>query len=384
MMFQKFIPLILKQVTRQRTRTLLTIGGVAVAMFLFVAVQAMQAGVTEATQTTARDTTLVVYRENRFCPATSRLPEYYGDRMAKIPDVVSVVPMKIVVNNCRTSLDVVTFRGVPEERFVEQYMKNLELLDGSVEQWRSRTDAALLGETLAGRRGLKVGDRFDAAGVTVYVAGILRSDEPQDQNVAYVHLPFLQRASGNRKLGVVTQFNVKVNDPKNLETVAKAIDAEFAHDSEPTQTSAEKAFVARAAADVVGLVGFTQWLGWGCLAAVLALVGNAIVLSVQDRIREHAVLQTLGYTGRLIAGLIVGEGLVLGLLGGTTGTIAALAVIHWGNFTISNEGLSIHMTAGTTVVLLALAMSAALGIIAGLVPAMQASRREITACFRAV
>jgi len=380
----KYMPLILKQVVRQRTRTLLTVGGVAVAMFLFVAVQAMQAGVTEATQTTARDTTLVVYRQNKFCPATSRLPEYYGDRIAKVPGVVSVVPMKIVVNNCRTSLDVVTFRGVPEEAFVERYVKELKLLDGSIEQWRGRTDAALLGETLANRRGLRVGDRFDAAGVTVYVAGIVRSDEPQDQNVGYVHLPFLQRASGDRKLGVVTQFNVKVDDPKNLEPVAKAIDAEFARDSEPTQTSAEKAFVARAAADVVGLVGFTQWLGWGCLAAVLALVGNAIVLSVQDRIREHAVLQTLGYTGRLIAGLIVGEGLVLGLLGGALGTLVALAVIQWGNFTISNEGLSIEMTAGAAVVALALAMSATLGIVAGLVPAAQASRREITACFRAV
>src|SRR3982751_5002422 len=136
----KFIPLVWKQVLRNRTRTLLTLAGVAVAMFLFTAVEAMQAGVREATQITAKDTTLVVYRENRFCPATSRLPEYYGDRIAKIPHVVSVVPMKIVVNNCRTSLDVVTFRGVPEEKFVEQYVNSFKLLSGSVAQWKDRTD----------------------------------------------------------------------------------------------------------------------------------------------------------------------------------------------------------------------------------------------------
>lgn len=380
----KFIPLVWKQVARHRTRTLLTVGGVATAMFLFTAVQAMQAGVKEATQTTAKDTTLVVYRENRFCPATSRLPEHYGDRIAKLPGVVSVVPMKIVVNNCRTSLDVVTFRGVPEERFVEDYVGDLKLLAGSVQDWQRRTDAALLGETLANRRGLKVGERFDAAGVTVYVAGIVRSDEPQDQNVAYVHLPFLQRSSGDRKLGVVTQFNVKVADPQQLDGVARAIDAEFARESEPTQTSAEKAFVARAAADVVNLVGFTQYLGWGCLAAVLALVGNAIVLSVQDRIREHAVLQTLGYRGSLIARLIVTEGLLLGLIGGITGTALALLAVRYGNVSISADGLSVHMTAGGRVILTGLAVSAALGVVAGLVPAIQASRREITQCFRAV
>ena len=116
-------------------------------------------------------------------------------RMARLwPLWTRCVPMKIVVNNCRTSLDVVTFRGVPEENFVEHYVKDFQLLDGSIDDWKSRTDAALLGETLANRRGLKVGDRFDAAGVTVYVAGVARSHEPQDQNVAYVHLPFLQRA----------------------------------------------------------------------------------------------------------------------------------------------------------------------------------------------
>jgi putative ABC transport system permease protein len=380
----KFIPLVWKQVTRHRTRTILTVGGVATAMFLFAAVQAMQAGVRDATETTAKDTTLVVYRQNRFCPATSRLPEYYGDRIAKIPGVASVVPMKVVVNNCRTSLDVVTFRGVPEEAFVASYVKDFQLLGGSIDDWRSRTDAALLGETLAKRRGLSVGDRFDAAGVTVYVAGIARSAEPQDQNVAYVHLPFLQRASGDRKLGVVTQFNVKVDDAKRLDEVAAAIDAEFARDPDPTSTSAEKAFVARAAADVVNLVRFTQYLGWGCLAAVLALVANAIVLSVQDRIKEHAVLQTLGYTGSLIARLIVTEGLLLGVAGGMLGAVAALAVTMLGHFSIGADGLSINMTANPGMLATSLIVSASLGVVAGLVPAWQASRREITQCFRAV
>ena len=57
MLAPKFIPLIWKQVVRHRTRSLLTIAGVATAMFLFTAVQAMQNGVRQATQTTANDTT---------------------------------------------------------------------------------------------------------------------------------------------------------------------------------------------------------------------------------------------------------------------------------------------------------------------------------------
>src|SRR5687767_10287373 len=131
MLAPKYIPFVIKQVLRHRTRTALTIAGVATAMFLFCAVQAMQTGVERATHRTAADTTLVVYRENRFCPATSRLPEYYGDRIAKIPGVADVVPMRIDVTNCRTSLDVITFRGVPPEAFASARASTLKVIDGS-------------------------------------------------------------------------------------------------------------------------------------------------------------------------------------------------------------------------------------------------------------
>lgn len=379
----KFAPLVLKQVIRHRTRSALTVLGVATGMFLFATVQAMQGAVTRATSASSEDTTLVVYRENRYCPATSRLPERYLSRIAAIEGVRNVTPMKIVVNNCRASLDVITFRGLPEEKLAETG-STFRYVSGSAEAWKGRSDAALVGETLAKRRGFKAGDRFTAAGVTVFVAGVIASSEPQDQNVAYVHLPFLQRAAGEEHIGTVTQFNVKVDDPQRMEAVAAAIDDLFRSDSDPTSTRSEKAFVARAAADVVAMVGFASVVGWGCLAAVFALVGNAIVLSVHDRIREHAVLQTLGFGSGLIARLIMAEGVLMGLIGGAIGCAAAMGMMWWGRFSMSVEGVNMPIEAGVDVLLMGLAASMGLGIAAGLAPAWRASRREITSCFRAV
>jgi putative ABC transport system permease protein len=387
MIAPKFMPVVFKQLWRHRVRSVLTLSGVAIAMFLFIAVQTLQEGVRQSTQAAAGDTTLVVYRENRFCPAASRLPQFYTDRIEKIPGVVSAVPVKIVVNNCRASLDVVTFRGVPREDLAgpNGWSSKWQLIAGSVAEWEKRSDSALVGETLAARRGFKVGESFDASGITVTVAGIIRSPEAQDQNVAYVHLDFLQQAAGKGGgLGSVTQFTVRVDDPAKMEQVAEAIDAEFRAEADPTMTSPEKAFVAQAGADIVEIVKFTQWLGWGCLAAVLALVANAIVLSVQDRIKEHAVLQTLGFRSGLIARLIVSEGMLIGLLGGALGTGIALAVVHFGNFSLSQEGLSISVSASWSVLAWGLLISAGVGIVAGLVPAWRAGRREIASCFRAV
>lgn len=387
MIAPRYFPVVLKQLWRHRVRSALTVAGVAVAMFLFIAVQALQQGVDQATSAAAADTTLVVYRENRFCPATSRLPESYVERIERIPGVRSAVPMKVVVNNCRASLDVITFRGVPREELegAGGMAASWRLLDGSIAEWLRRSDSALVGETLAARRGFRVGQSFDSSGVTVTVAGIIRSSQPQDGNVAYVHLDFLQQAAGKGGgLGVVTQFSVRVDDPSRMASVAAAIDEAFRAEQEPTTTRPEKAFVAQAGADIVEIVGFTRWLGWGCLAAVLALVANAIVLGVQDRVKEHAVLQTLGYRAGLIARLIVSEGMLLGVLGGAIGAGAALALVHVGRFSLSQEGLSITIGASWALLAWGVAIAAGVGVVAGMVPAWRAGRREIAQCFRAV
>jgi putative ABC transport system permease protein len=376
------VPYVCKQVGRHQVRSVLTIMGIATAMFLFTAVQAMNKGVTDATTAKANDTTLVVYRADRFCPATSQLPQDYQRRIEDVEGVVSATPMKIRVSNCRTSLDVVTFRGVPKEAFLRERGDTLELVSGSIEEWKRRTDAALVGETLARRRALEPGKTFDAAGITAYIAGVIRSDDPQDQNVAYTSLEFVQFA-GRDQLGIVTQFDVKVADASYLDPVAKEIDAMFRTAQEPTATFTKQAFLGRVADDVIELVGFARWLGLGCLAAVLALVANSIVLGVQSRVSEHAVLQTLGYSGRLVAALIVAEGVVLAVIGGTIGAAFAVGVAHFGSFALSVEGTSMPVTADAQLLFTGLVVCGVIGVLAGLVPAWQASQREIAECFRA-
>ena len=379
----RFLPLIFKQIYRHRVRTLLTAAGITIAMFLFTVVQAMQQGVTEVTRATAADTSLVVYRKDRFCPATSQLPQDYAPQIERIRGVTSVIPVKVVVSNCRTSLDVVTFRGVPKDSFISDREDNIEIVAGSIDDWKRRTDASLIGQTLAIRRGLTPGMTFDAAGITTYVAGVIRSDDAQDQNVAYTALEFVQLA-GRDQLGIVTQFNVQVVEPSLLEPVAAQIDELFARAQEPTSTYTEKAFTGKIADDIIELVGFARWLGLGCLVAVLTLVGNAIVLSVQSRICEHAILQTLGYTGRQVAGLIVAEGVLIAMFGGMVGAVAAVTIARLGSFALSVEGQSIPIVAGSRQIVVGLAICGVLGVLAGLVPAWQASRREIAACFRTV
>jgi putative ABC transport system permease protein len=379
----RFMPLVLKQVVRHRTRSLLTVLGVMVAMFLFTLITAVHAGVASATTAARDDTTLVVYRQNRYCPFTSRMPESYEARIRRVAGVASVTPMLIVVNNCRAGLDVVTFRGVPVDG-IDDVAAALSIETGSVDLWRGRTDGALVSRAIASRRGLRVGDGFNAAGISVTVAGIFSPKRSQDQASCYVHLDFLQRASSGDSAGIVTQFLVTVTDAAQLEAVAERIDETFRHDPEPTMTTPEKAFVARAAADVIEIVSFARLVAWGCLMGVLALVANAMVLSVRDRIREHAVLQTIGYRSVLIGGMIVLESVILAGAGGLVGSGAAMALLGLGQFSLAAEGASIGLHAPVALLPISVGVAVAVGVLAGLFPAWRASRREIAECFRAI
>lgn len=369
------LSLALKNIFRYRLRSFLTMAGVATGMFLFTAVETMQDSLARVTRSGADDTTLVVYRENRFCPSTSRLPEYYLPSIEKIEGVSSAIPIQIAVNNCGASLDVITFRGVPPENLLK-YNPDLDVISGSFEKWMSRSDAALVGQAFAQRRGLRTGDQFEAVGINVYVAGIIRSLEAQDNNVAYVHLPFLQQAS-KIGLGTVTQFNVKVQSAELLDPVAREIDSTFRSDSQPTVTRPEKAFFAETAKQLIELIGFTHWLGLGAVAAVLGLVANAVLLIVRGRTKETAVLQTLGFSRFRIATLVTCEGLLLGLLGGALGVVSAVLFLHWQSFTLGNEGLTLAITPDAGVLFNGLLVALVLGFSASVYPAWRASRQSL-------
>lgn len=369
-----------KQLTRHRLRSSLTIVGVAIGMFLYAAVETMQQSLSEVTEMTAEDNTLVVYRENRFCPSTSRLPEHYISDIERIDGVVEVLPIQITVNNCGASLDVITFRGVPTDA-LQDYNPDLKVVAGSYDAWQSRSDAALVGQHFAHRRGLKPGDQFEAVGVRVWVAGVIESPQPQDNSVAYVHLPFLQQAS-RVGLGIVTQFNVRVERSADLEPVAERIDTLFAADQAPTDTRPEKAFFAQTASEMIELVGFTRWLGLGAVFAVLGLVANALLLAARSRIKESAIYQTIGFSRVSIGLLMIWEGVLLGLAGGVLGCFSAALFFHWKRFTLGNEGLTLALSPSASVVAYGLLVACTLGLIASIWPAVVAARKPIVSSLR--
>jgi putative ABC transport system permease protein len=375
-----FTPYVVKSLWRHRARTLLTVSGSAAALFVFCFVGSVQQGLERLTENEDAQRTLIVFQENRFCPTSSRLPQDYADRIRKIPGVSDVMPVQVWTNNCRASLDVVVFNGAPVQNL--QSARDLRLMSGNWNEFTSRRDAALVGRSVAQRRNLEVGEQFSIGDVSVKVAGIFESPVPAEENLIYTNLEFLQYTRGLDAAGLVTQHEVRLADGAEPDAVARAIDEALRAGPVATTTRRKGAFQASTLSDLVDLIGFAHWLGYACVALVLSLVATTTVMSVQDRVLEHAVLQTLGMRPGRVFRLVIAESVLMCVIGGAVGTGLALAVLSWSGLAVGAEGVAIAFRPSWELAATGIAVSLAVGVCAGLVPAVQAARTHIVTALR--
>jgi putative ABC transport system permease protein len=323
---------------------------------------------------------LIAFQANKFCPATSHLPQDYELKIAKLEGIQEVVPVQVFTNNCRASLDVVVFYGVPPEKL--RKARDFELLSGSWGEFEEHQDAAVVGQAVAARREIEVGDKFSIGELSVKVAGIFASDDPAEENYIYSHLEFLQRSEGMNLVGTVTQIEVLLLEGTDPGAKCREIDELFLSGTVETNTRPKGVFQAKALGDLTQLIGMAHYLGYACVGLVLALVATTTIMSVEDRIQEHAVLQTLGFSGSRIFWIVMTESILLSITGGIVGVSAAMLMLKLSSLSMGAEAVSIAFTPSLRLAVVGVVVSAIAGLLAGIAPAWNAARTEIVPALR--
>ncbi len=374
----KFLPYLVRTLWRHRTRSLLTVSGSAVALFVFTFILAVKSGLDQLTR--QGDSTLVVFQANKFCPATSHLPQDYALAIRRIPGVVAVAPIQVFTNNCRASLDVIVFYGMLAEQV--RQVRDFTLISGDWAEFERRQDGAIVGEALARRRKVGVGQSFSVGDVTVRVVGIFRSQNRAEEDYVYCHLDFLQRTRGLDLVGTVTQHEVLLADGVSAAAVAAEIDRRYAGGPVQTDTRPKGVFQASSLEDLIQLIELSEYLGLACLALMAALLATTTIMTVEDRIQEHAVLQTIGFSTWRVFRLVLGECVLLSLLGGVIGVGGAWGVLSAWALSLGAEAVTIAFIVTPAIVGAGVATAAAVGVISGLLPAWHASRADIVSALR--
>lgn len=376
----KFAPLVGKTLWRHRSRTILTAIGAAIALFVFCFIGAVREGMADLARRQAAKGSLIVFQANKFCPATSHLPQDYDQKIAKINGVKEVVPIQVFTNNCRASLDVIVFYGVPPQKL--RAARDFTMLSGSWDEFETHQDSAIVGRGVAARRGIDVGEKFSIGDLSVVVAGIYSAEDPAEENYIYSHLEFLQRGEGLDLVGTVTQHEVLLSEGSNQLAISDQIDEMFRGGSVETDTRPKGVFQAKALGDLTHLISMAQYLGYACVAIVLALVATTTIMSVQDRIKEHAVLQTLGFTGMTVFMLVMAESIALSLIGGGLGIALAMVTLEMTNLSVAAEAVTVAFLPSFRLMGIGLAVAGVTGFVAGILPAWQAASVNILAALR--
>jgi putative ABC transport system permease protein len=163
--------------------------------------------------------------------------------------------------------------------------------------------------------------------------------------------------------------NAQLND-----RVAHTIDARFANSYDETSTQDAAAFNRSfiAQAGNIGLV-VTMVVG-AAFGAILLIVGTTIALAVRERTKEIGVLKTLGFPSGRVLRMVLGESLLLSLLGAALGTLAGWgALLLIAKLTGGNLGFGFE----PMVAAYGLAIAIALGLVTGALPALAAYRLRI-------
>lgn len=360
--------LVVRNISRRRARSLLTITGVAVAVGAMVAVVGIARGLEQSMLSLFRDrgVDLVVVRAGGLQGMNSVLDEKLGDRIRALPGIRAVSGgLAQAISFEDRDLFGVLVRGVPPDTFL---LRDLRLLDGRrLEPGDGRK--AVLGKVLATNLGKKVGDTFDLVPHEPFeVVGVYESLNVFENGSMFVPLVELQRIMG--QVGEVNAFTVITDrsDKRSLDELRSQIKALAPHiEALPTREYVENTVQIR-------MAGAAAWLlSTIILWVAMILVAVTMLTAVFERTRELAVLRAIGWRRSTVMRLILLESVALGLLGAFVGTLLAIVVTRLlGAFTEFGRLVAGHI--GLPIIVQGFGIALILGLAGGLYPAYRASR----------
>jgi len=132
-----------------------------------------------------------------------------------------------------------------------------------------------------------------------------------------------------------------------------------------------------------GILNFVSYFV-GSIMALAATIGaaNSLYAIVDGRRRELATLRALGFDSIAIVASLLVESILLALPGALIGALAAWALFN--GFQASPMGTSLRLAVTPQLAMLGLGWALGMGLLAGLLPALRASRAAVTAGLRAV
>ena len=374
--------LVLRNALRNRRRALLTASSLAVSVFLLVTLLAVVTYMRDVMRRTEARRIMITHGRFSFLDP---LPLSHAGRIRQVPGVELTNPVTLIIGTTGPADEVVNGMALVADIYLETGPEQDDIAREQFDAFRRNRTALLAGRAMARHFGWKIGDRVTIHGsrypidLECTVAGFMTPTILSDYFA--VHREYLEEALGPDREPGVHFFSSRVASAAALPAVAEQVDGLFANSSGETKSQPQRDFLATLAALAGDIRAAVLSISAIVLLALVTVVGNSIAMSVRERTREIGVLKAMGFVRVQILVLVLGEAVLLAVAGGALGAGGAYALFASIGFNVGS-GPSGYFVVTPEAMALGIALSAAVGLLAGGLPASMAARLKIVDALR--
>jgi putative ABC transport system permease protein len=379
----KFLGYIVRNAARNPVRSVLTIASIAVCLFLMMVLWSFLSINTDSAESLRIYNRIVAMSSQGFAQP---VPIARVNEIATMDGVVATSPMSWYGGSYSDEpMPFAQFAIDPDTIFT--IMDELTIPGEQLKAFKADRAGCVIGRKLANERKIKIGDPMPLKGdiypfnLNMTVRGIYDGPSNRDLRMCLFHWTFLDeglkrdfqgRGSGNA--GIVY---IKCKNAADMAPLSKKIDDLYRNSDTPTRTLSEEAFGKMFAEMFGDMRTFIEYVGIVVCISLVCVAGNAMAMSMRERVTEVAVLKAIGFSRPLVLGLVLFEAMLVAGVGGVIGAFGAKGLFDLFDISPYTGGFLPFFYVPWPTAIMGFAASLLIGLISGLWPAIQAATLSV-------
>jgi len=381
-----FLKYIWRNATRNKLRSILTILSMAICLAMMTVLYGLATLNDQLVPELAKANRMIVMSKDGF---TTTIPINTLNHVRGLPGVKSVIPLSWYIGLYKDE-KMATFAQLGTD--ANELMKvwtEFTIDPEQLKTWQETRTGCIIDRRNAERRGWKIGEHIPLKGnnfgfdLDLVLCGIY--DGPEFINDLYFHWHYLNeqlRARNDPKVDTTSILFLKAESAEAIERLVPEIDRRYENSENPTLTQSHQAFAAMFAKFAGNLQFFVLVIGIVVAIALTLVAANAMAMSMRERTTEIAVLKAIGFPSWLVLVMVLGESVLIALIGGTVGVAAGRgtwSTVHffWPQYLPLDWMAPIVLVYGVLV-------AGGIGIVSGAWPAVSAYSMSVVAGLRKV
>ena len=358
MRFAKFI---LKNVLRNKRRTLLTISSLVVSLFLIISL----ATILTEFERGSEEANPMRLMTRHSVSLGFLLPIADLQRIQTVQGVKAVMPFTWFGGIYKDEKNFFANFAVDAKK-LRQIMLELKMSDAEWQAFEADRQGAIVGQKLVKLYGFTPGQRITLKSpiynqdVEFIIRGVCTGG---DEKTLYFHHEYLNELVPEWGKDQAGLFSILANSPDDVPRIAQAVDAMFLNTDAPTKTESEREF----ARSFEAMTGSVKQFLYGIMAAItfslVLVMGNTMAMTVRERTKEVGTLKAIGFKRHTIAGLFVGEAMLLAVVGAAIGIGGAVLLYRSVDMSLYIPGFLVSFIPATETLIAAFALSILVGLV---------------------